>query len=191
MNISVILGSVVFVLWSIACNWWYVCEIKGLCTDSPIENEILTDTPDSQVAISNPANEQKTSAVDSVELKQAEVDLPEINIVEDEILFVKNSDQYVQNEDVKSILEQIKTAVEDRTVSISIAGHTCNLGSEQHNTVLAMKRAKKVAGDLATIGIDTSQAVIGGFGEAKPLNSNSNEKERQRNRRVEIKINSE
>lgn len=69
--------------------------------------------------------------------------------------------------------------------SILIEGHTDNVGDEQYNLDLSLKRANSVKAFLVDHKI-TGEITTTGYGESKPLFKNNNSKNRATNRRVEI-----
>ena len=71
-------------------------------------------------------------------------------------------------------------------VSVTIAGHTCWLGTEAHNQVLSRKRAQVVADFITSRGIEGDRMVVEAYGESLPIATNQTDEGRQRNRRVEI-----
>ena len=71
-------------------------------------------------------------------------------------------------------------------VIVTIAGHTCWLGTEAHNQKLAEQRAQAVANFIVSQGIGPDRLVVEAFGEAKPVATNRTEEGRKRNRRVEV-----
>ncbi len=73
-----------------------------------------------------------------------------------------------------------------RDYSIRIEGHTDNVGGEEANQNLSLKRAKSVMDYLAGKGVKKSRMSHAGFGETKPQADNTTEEGRARNRRVEF-----
>jgi outer membrane protein OmpA-like peptidoglycan-associated protein len=71
-------------------------------------------------------------------------------------------------------------------VIVTIAGHTCWLGTEAHNQKLAEQRAQAVANFIVSQGIGSDRLVVEAFGEAQPVATNQTEEGRKRNRRVEV-----
>ena len=71
-------------------------------------------------------------------------------------------------------------------VSVTIAGHTCWLGTEAHNQVLSIQRAQAVADFITSQGIEADRLVVEAYGESQPIATNQTDEGRQRNRRVEI-----
>lgn len=78
--------------------------------------------------------------------------------------------------------------VENPTLTISIQGHTDNVGSEDDNLKLSDDRAKAVYNHLVQRGISPDRLAYKGFGESKPIESNDTEDGRARNRRTEFVI---
>ena len=76
----------------------------------------------------------------------------------------------------------------NKTIRISIQGHTDNIGLAERNLELSTERAKKVYEYLISKGIDSSRLAYKGFGAGKPIAPNTTEIGRQRNRRTEFLI---
>jgi len=69
---------------------------------------------------------------------------------------------------------------------ILVVGHTDNVGSDQYNFDLSLRRANAVADYLIMRGVNTSRMGTEGHGEMEPIASNSTPSGRAQNRRVEI-----
>jgi outer membrane protein OmpA-like peptidoglycan-associated protein len=67
-----------------------------------------------------------------------------------------------------------------------IEGHTCDLGTQDHNKDLSQRRADRVIAELATRGVNPQRLRAQGFGEEEALVANTSEADRERNRRVEV-----
>lgn len=72
---------------------------------------------------------------------------------------------------------------------ITISGHTDNVGNKSYNLKLSENRAKSVANNLISKGIDASRIKSLGMGNSNPIQSNESEDGRKANRRVEFYIN--
>lgn len=70
--------------------------------------------------------------------------------------------------------------------NIQVVGHTCNLGSVQHNQGLSERRAQSVLNFLVANGISADEIQWQGRGLHEPRFPNDTEENRARNRRVEI-----
>ncbi len=73
-------------------------------------------------------------------------------------------------------------------VSVSIRGHTDNVGSASSNYRFGLQRAQNVADYLASQGIAKSKMSVDSKGEEKPIASNDTEEGRAKNRRITISI---
>jgi outer membrane protein OmpA-like peptidoglycan-associated protein len=69
-----------------------------------------------------------------------------------------------------------------------IDGHTDDIGSEDYNKDLSLRRAKSVRDYLVNAGIPKDITTIQGFGKSNPLVKEKTRDARQKNRRVEIGI---
>jgi len=69
-----------------------------------------------------------------------------------------------------------------------IEGHTCNLGTDDHNRKLSQQRALSVRNYLMnTFDLPESQFAVEGYGEKKPMVANTDENARKKNRRVVVR----
>lgn len=86
-----------------------------------------------------------------------------------------------------SKIESIWSKVKGGKGTIIIEGHADDLGSEEYNQELSMRRAEQVAGILRKLGMDNRYKVtIKGVGETRPVVNNSTEQGRSLNRRAVI-----
>jgi len=69
---------------------------------------------------------------------------------------------------------------------VEIAGHTDNVGDEDANKALSMKRARSVLNYLVSKGIPKSRMTARGYGMERPVASNYTEDGRAANRRIEV-----
>jgi outer membrane protein OmpA-like peptidoglycan-associated protein len=73
-------------------------------------------------------------------------------------------------------------------LSIEIAGHTDDVGTDQVNKELSQKRAQSVANFLRASGLANSRFSAMGYGESKPKVPNTSDENRKLNRRIEWRI---
>lgn len=85
-------------------------------------------------------------------------------------------------------LDRLASFLKTSAVSIELAGHTDNIGSDADNIQLSQNRVNSVRNYLVEKGIPASRLVAKGYGESRPLASNDDEAGRQNNRRVEFMI---
>ena len=70
--------------------------------------------------------------------------------------------------------------------SVTVLGHTDNVGDAESNRVLSRQRAESVAAYLVAHGVDAGKLTADGAGQEKPLADNGTPEGRQRNRRIEF-----
>jgi outer membrane protein OmpA-like peptidoglycan-associated protein len=75
-----------------------------------------------------------------------------------------------------------------RTVLISVAGHTDNIGSASANLRLSAQRAAAVKQALVGQGVAATRVADEGFGSERPITTNDTEDGRAKNRRVELVV---
>jgi outer membrane protein OmpA-like peptidoglycan-associated protein len=69
-----------------------------------------------------------------------------------------------------------------------VYGHTDDIGPEEHNRQLSLRRAKSVADYLSQAGVPDDVMNVQGFGQSSPRTDNDSPRAREKNRRVEIGI---
>jgi outer membrane protein OmpA-like peptidoglycan-associated protein len=72
--------------------------------------------------------------------------------------------------------------------TLTVVGHTDNVGSNPYNQKLSERRAHSVARYLESKQVNSLRLALAGKGETQPLASNNSEGGRQANRRVEIYV---
>ncbi len=86
-------------------------------------------------------------------------------------------------------LDKLKIFLEKNPeLHVEISGHTDNIGKENYNQTLSLKRAKSVVNYLIKKGIDKKRMQYKGYGSTQPLAKNNDEDGRKKNRRTECKI---
>ena len=73
-------------------------------------------------------------------------------------------------------------------ISVELAGHTDNVGSETYNLKLSQDRAEVVCQALITKGINENRLTAKGYGSTKPLYPNDSDEHRALNRRTEMVV---
>lgn len=110
---------------------------------------------------------------------------------------LKYATRAVQFETGKAKLKNESFAVLDEIVDImrqypdytlSISGHTDNVGEEKKNQRLSESRAKSCYDYLTFRGIKTERLRYAGFGEERPIADNKTADGREQNRRVEFEL---
>lgn len=89
------------------------------------------------------------------------------------------------NRESAAVLDELAGILSGRG-NITIAGHTCSLGSEAYNQRLSERRAASVKAYLAKRGVPSESMMTVGYGKSRPKYDNSTEEGRRLNRRAEI-----
>jgi len=71
---------------------------------------------------------------------------------------------------------------------IEIIGHTDNVGTDEYNKQLSIRRSAAVVTWLVKKGISRDRLASSGFGSTQPISTNFTSQGRSQNRRVEIKV---
>lgn len=77
---------------------------------------------------------------------------------------------------------------ENESITVSIQGHTDDVGDDEGNLVLSEERAQGVKDYLISLGVDKSRLSAQGYGETKPKVKNDSETNRAKNRRTDFVI---
>ncbi len=103
------------------------------------------------------------------------------------LLFAFDSDQLSSDgqRNLRSLAGNLATYPDS---TIEVVGHTDNVGSEEYNNNLSVRRANNVSNVLQSNGVSTGRLVAYGRGERIPIATNDTAAGRQANRRVEINI---
>lgn len=74
------------------------------------------------------------------------------------------------------------------TIRLVIEGHTDDVGNDEKNSLLSLKRAEEVVKYLIKTGINPHRLEAKGYGSNSPLVQNNSEEARQKNRRVTWRV---
>jgi outer membrane protein OmpA-like peptidoglycan-associated protein len=85
--------------------------------------------------------------------------------------------------ELKKIADEMKLKPK---LVLEVAGHTDDVGSNEDNLALSVRRAEAVRAVLIGMGVKSSRLVPKGYGEEKPLEENDSEANRKKNRRTEF-----
>jgi len=77
---------------------------------------------------------------------------------------------------------------EKSDIVVVIEGHTDNVGSEEYNQKLGLRRAETVKKELSELGIDPARMSVASLGESKPVIDQETDWARAVNRRAEFRI---
>ncbi len=161
-------GLLVFVVWSAASTYFYVCKIKDLCCDQP---------------------EKTVVSVKKEPPKKAAVTAP-LAVPDSLILYYEfNDTTFIPESELESYALRAKIYMEQYPdKKLHITGNTDAIGSEQFNLKLGMKRAVNAEKYFIGKGIDKDRIIVESDAKDEPVASNRTKKGRAENRRVRIYI---
>jgi outer membrane protein OmpA-like peptidoglycan-associated protein len=85
------------------------------------------------------------------------------------------------------VLEDVARIMKERPeIKVRITGHTDNVGADQANMALSMRRAEAVKSYLVGRGVSADRLLTDGKGESMPIDTNDTDLGRARNRRIEF-----
>ena len=84
--------------------------------------------------------------------------------------------------------EVVKFLNENPKIKVEISGHTDNVGDENYNLQLSLKRAQSVVNYFSSKGIAIARLTQIGLGSKRPIRPNDSDENRQINRRIEFKV---
>jgi OOP family OmpA-OmpF porin len=101
-----------------------------------------------------------------------------------EIYFPTNSKNEIRSAILDEFLKNlVQTSIDKK---IQLVGHTDNIGSEEANLNLSLKRTNTIRDQLVKLGMPISNIDCQGKGSSSPKVNNSTEENRALNRRVEV-----
>lgn len=114
----------------------------------------------------------------------------------DEVYILENlmfdSDGFsIANEGRDQLNDLVEYLNAHRGYTVSIYGHTDDMGTKVYNKALSQKRAKMVAEFLQEKGVQPHRILWRGYGDGNPLVKNETEANREKNRRVEFVLSRE
>jgi len=142
----------------------------------------------SNVVISSYSTTEKVPKPESFGINVKE-DSTSFNLtIPEKVLFDFN--KFFLKTEAKKALDSVAYFINQKSIKkIKIFGYTDNVGSEDYNLKLSIKRAMSVASYLVECKkIDKNKIEVKGMGESNPVFPNDSDENRAKNRRVEIKL---
>ena len=100
-----------------------------------------------------------------------------------------NFDRFTLRPGATRILDEAIAAMnDDAELSLTLEGHTCNIGTSEYNQALGERRATAVRDYLTSRGIPAGRLQTVTFGEERPLHDNAREETRRLNRRAALVV---
>lgn len=112
----------------------------------------------------------------------------ELKLLETPILFGKVGDTLLSQEARLHVLAIAEVLKKHPQVSLTVEGHTCNIGTDEVNNRVGLARATVVSGFLIEQGIEARRLQPLSKAHLEPVASNKTETERRKNRRVVLKV---
>jgi len=156
-----------------------VARYQG-CPVPDTDGDGTSDEDDKCVTISGPADNLGCPVI-TEEVKK------KVNTAAKNILFVTGSAK-LQASSNKGLNEVVQILKDNPAMSLSIDGHTDNVGNDELNQKLSDSRAAAVKSYLVSKGVDASRITAKGHGETMPIADNATAAGRQQNRRSEMTL---
>jgi OmpA-OmpF porin, OOP family len=163
-----IIGFVVFVIWSFFSTWLFVDKILPAMKE-PVAVQTIP--------------EPQTSAADS--LAQLYASMPKTLMIYfefDKLKFKTDPQTDISIADFKKWLDKYPVSV------LSVTGHTDLVGTPEYNQTLGLKRAVIIQKFMEEKGIPSARILTDSKGETQPLGDYLTAEGRAMNRRAEISI---
>jgi outer membrane protein OmpA-like peptidoglycan-associated protein len=169
---------------------------NSIANDSAIINEVI---PASETVVVNYNKETESSQAEETtadanlqEQKAAATSTPgNINTAAAAAgfcYFTYNSEKITRRNFSTKLFRKISVQIKQPGSRVLLTGYSDDIGSEEYNIRLGMKRAEKIKNYLVKKGIPADAIEISSKGEADPVASNKTPRGRAKNRRVEISI---
>ena len=167
---TIIIGSLLFLVWSVLSTFYYVRHTKGPGPENPDQVvQVIKEEP--PVAV-EPAPEPKIESPGSFTVYH---DFDRSEFISDD-----QFNDYIQRTDTYG--EQ------DETAKLNVVGYTDHIGPEDYNFKLGMRRAASIKKTLVSNGISEQIISISSKGESSPVATNETKSGRALNRRTEIQV---
>jgi outer membrane protein OmpA-like peptidoglycan-associated protein len=166
-------GFLVFLCWASLSIWFYVCKIKGLCSEHETIMISTIKVNDAFTADSLP---------NTLAGKPAMPDKLLVYFAFDKSAIIMDSDM------TKFYDASITYMFHNSDAGLKITGHTDSKGSEAYNQALGYRRAISVRNYFENKGIPAAKMSVESKGETEPAENNSNEEGRAKNRRTSVTI---
>jgi len=150
------------------------------------ENERLSNL-DQQIAERDRMIEENRRIIDELKRRGADARLTKRGVVVNlpDVLFEFDKSN-LRSDALRAVREIADVVGRYPERAISVEGHTDSVGTIAYNQRLSEDRARSVAQQLASDGVERRRIRSRGFGESDPIASNRTEEGRARNRRVEV-----
>jgi OOP family OmpA-OmpF porin len=164
-----VMGFVVFCIWSAISTYIYVCKIKGLCYE-PISMQSVAVSPVDTIA---------------KPLAQEQAVIPEKLV----IYFAFDKSEFNSDAATDKYFKESNSFLDQNSQArLSITGHTDAIGSNEYNQALGYRRAQSLQHYFESKGLSGNKIVLESKGEKDPADNNNTKTGRANNRRAVITI---
>jgi len=171
-----IIGILLFLIWSLLATWYYVCHVNDFCNGPEVSQQVSKSETQAQADSTAVAETEPAAEIPPV---------PE-NLV---IHFAFDRSDFKPLEETSRFLSECKAYFEKEPGTIlDITGHTDAIGTTSYNQALGMRRAESVRSYFAGQGIPSEIMETSSMGESVPVADNETPQGRAENRRTEILI---
>jgi OOP family OmpA-OmpF porin len=168
---TIIIGSVLFLIWIVLSTLFYL-NSKGFLD------------ADAQVAEA-PATEVLPEAVEPEPEPEPRIESPGSFTVHHDF----DRSEILPDPQFETYLNQLMAyRDQNENARVSVLGHTDHIGPEDYNDRLGMRRATSVRNYMTSQGVSEQNLSISSQGESAPVATNANAEGRAQNRRTEIQI---
>lgn len=155
--------------------------------------KLFPDIPDDRIRLKSYANDQISETIDDyfigAAFKNTMYRDDEGKDIEAQIIFFRfGSDNILNAVETDDHLNEIAEKIKASGDKILLTGHTDDIGSDQINMTVGLRRAEFVRNQLLNKGVPAAQITTESKGKSEPFVPNTNSENRAKNRRVELKI---
>ena len=162
-------------------------------TEEVVKNDTTSGVKPTEKSAEKPDEEvEETVVIEKPVIEPEEVVNPEEPIATTksefgEIKFELGSSR-ITNHSMHNLKRLIHAMKKDPNIRVELVGHTCDIGDEQFNRKLSLKRAENVKEMMIYFGAPNDRITTRGVGFDDPLVPNTSEANRLKNRRVEMNV---
>ncbi len=171
-----IIGIVVFLIWSLFSTWYYVCHVNDFCNG-----------PEASPPVSSEETQAQTDSTTLTETVPEEeiIPVPENLIVH----FAFDRSDFNPSDETARFISECKVYLDkEPEVHLLVTGHTDAIGTDTYNQALGMRRAESVKSFLTGQGLPAEIIETASLGESDPVAENTSPEGRAENRRAETSI---
>ncbi len=180
MRYQTLFLSALLLIWVAGASYWYVCKVRGDCCEA------------AAIATEITGNDDETTPPTPEEIMQEAVSEAAAYLTASGIqkgYFPFASATGEMSSISSEYLEKLRLVIENNSSArVEVTGHADNIGPDEYNRELGLRRAEYVKAFLAEAGVAPDRIVTSTRGSSEPAQTNSTAEGRAANRRSEIKV---